>query len=246
MRRLRERGTKLEREFVLGEETKTLSVRWQAESCSEQVPKLGVGASNGDRGSTACYGLWPRVLSGRNLPNLDPAMASVSLRVYGVLLPCTGRLPKLRGTDKMKSIRNFTVLLCGGLMLVGRVASGQVPSAGDRDPGGRVYAKVIVTITGESGAFGHPVSGLRFLEFRTWLEMAEQKAKLPNLEGALWHAYRRGWATSRKHLPVSDAAAVGGWREIGTLLKCYTQADADTMLAVMESSKKISERAISG
>ncbi len=63
----------------------------------------------------------------------------------------------------MKGIRSLTVALCGGLMLVGRVASGQVPSPGDRDPGGRVYAKVVVTITGESGAFGHAVSGLRFL-----------------------------------------------------------------------------------
>ena len=82
-------------------------------------------------------------------------------------------------------------------------------------------------------------------EFRTWLELAETKAELPKLDGALWHAYRRGWATSRKHLPVADVAAVGGWRDIGTLLKCYTQADSATMLAVMESPKKISERAVS-
>lgn len=40
--------------------------------------------------------------------------------------------------------------------------------------------------------------------------------------------------------------AVGGWKDIGTLLKCYTQADNDTMLAVMESSKKVTERAVSG
>lgn len=83
-------------------------------------------------------------------------------------------------------------------------------------------------------------------EFRTWLEMAESKAELTKLDGALWHAYRRGWATSRKHMPVADVAAVGGWQDIGTLLKCYTQADSDTMLAVMESPKKISERAVSG
>lgn len=82
-------------------------------------------------------------------------------------------------------------------------------------------------------------------EFRTWLEVAEKKAGLPKLDGALWHAYRRGWASSRKHMPVSDVAAVGGWKDIGTLLKCYTQADSDTMLAVMESPKKISERAVS-
>lgn len=80
---------------------------------------------------------------------------------------------------------------------------------------------------------------------RTWLEIAEGKAGLEKLDGDLWHAYGRGWATSRKHLPVADVAAVGGWRDIGTLLKCYTQADADKMLAVMESPNKISERAVS-
>lgn len=45
-------------------------------------------------------------------------------------------------------------------------------------------------------------------------------------------------------MPVADVTAVGGWKDIGTLLKCYTQADADTMLAVMESPKKISEKAV--
>ncbi len=82
--------------------------------------------------------------------------------------------------------------------------------------------------------------------FATGCKIAEQKAELPKLDGALWHAYRRGWATSRKHLPPSDVAAVGGWKDIGILLKCYTQAGADTMLAVMESPKKITERAVSG
>jgi hypothetical protein len=40
---------------------------------------------------------------------------------------------------------------------------GQLPAAGDRDPTGRVYAKMIVTITGEGGSFGHTVSDLRFI-----------------------------------------------------------------------------------
>jgi len=91
----------------------------------------------------------------------------------------------------------------------------------------------------------NPVRATDRHEFRTWLELAEAKAGLAALDGALWHAYRRSWASSRKHLPVADVAAVGGWRDIGTLLKCYTQPDADTMLSVMESPKKISERAVS-
>jgi hypothetical protein len=66
---------------------------------------------------------------------------------------------------------------------------------------------------------------------------------LPKLDGSLWHAYRRGWATARKDLPLKDVAAVGGWKDIQTLVNCYQQADDDTMLLVMSHPKKISERA---
>jgi hypothetical protein len=61
------------------------------------------------------------------------------------------------------------------------------------------------------------------------------------LDGSLWHAYRRSWATSRKGLPVADVAAAGGWSDISTLLNCYQQADHQTLLDVMSHSKKISE-----
>jgi integrase len=71
------------------------------------------------------------------------------------------------------------------------------------------------------------------------LREAEKKAKLPKLDGSLWHAYRRAWATSRKSLPVVDVAAAGGWSDIGTLLKCYQQADNETLLQVMSHSRKI-------
>jgi hypothetical protein len=46
-----------------------------------------------------------------------------------------------------------------------------------------------------------------------WLTVAEKKAKLPKLDGSLWHAYRRKWAIERKHLPLKDVAAAGGWIE---------------------------------
>ena len=52
--------------------------------------------------------------------------------------------------------------------------------------------------------------------------------------GSLWHCFRRKWATDRKHYPVVDVAAAGGWRDINTLLTCYQQPDADTMRSVME------------
>jgi integrase len=36
---------------------------------------------------------------------------------------------------------------------------------------------------------------------REWLRQAERLAKLEPQQGSAWHAYRRGWATARKHLP---------------------------------------------
>jgi len=52
--------------------------------------------------------------------------------------------------------------------------------------------------------------------FSIWLRAAEKKANLTKLDGSLWHAYRRGWATSRKHLPTADVAAAG--RLVGAFL----------------------------
>jgi integrase len=47
---------------------------------------------------------------------------------------------------------------------------------------------------------------------RNWLRRAEVLAKLEPQEGSAFHAYRRGWATARKHLPLPDVAAAGGWK----------------------------------
>lgn len=68
----------------------------------------------------------------------------------------------------------------------------------------------------------------------------ERRAGLPKLDGGLLHAFRRKWATERKRLPLKDVAAVGGWKDVGTLLACYQQADRETMLAVMDVSAKVS------
>ena len=66
-----------------------------------------------------------------------------------------------------------------------------------------------------------------------WLEEAEKLAGLPKLDGSLWHAYRRKWATERKHLPDADVAAAGGWANPNTLRLVYQQADQETMLRVV-------------
>jgi integrase len=71
------------------------------------------------------------------------------------------------------------------------------------------------------------------------LRQAEAAAGVENLDGGLWHAYRRKWATERKELPLKDVAAAGGWKDVSTLLTCSQHADEATMLKVMESPLKL-------
>jgi len=70
-----------------------------------------------------------------------------------------------------------------------------------------------------------------------WLTRAFELAAIPKPQGSLWHAFRRRWATARKHLPLVDVAAAGGWRDITTLLKCYQQPDEETLREVVDYQK---------
>jgi len=104
------------------------------------------------------------------------------------------------------------------------------------------------------GAFGglmfpshsNPSKPLSRDAFGHWLRDAEEQARLPKLDGSLWHAYRRAWATARKGLSVKDVAHAGGWSDTTTLINCYQQADDETLLEVMNYPKKITERAQNG
>jgi hypothetical protein len=80
--------------------------------------------------------------------------------------------------------------------------------------------------------------------FDRWLQTAEKKAQLPKLTGGLWHPYRRKWATERKHHSLKDVAAAGGWKDTETLLTCYQQPDAETLLAVMNEPRKMRDAAL--
>ena len=67
----------------------------------------------------------------------------------------------------------------------------------------------------------------------------EKLAKLEPQKGSKWHAYRRKWATERKHLPDVDVAEAGGWKTLETLKTAYQQADAETMLLVVLEPRKL-------
>ncbi len=72
-----------------------------------------------------------------------------------------------------------------------------------------------------------------------WLLKAEALAGLPKQDGSLFHAYRRGWATARKHLPIQDVMAAGGWSEPTTLQTCYQQPDEATLLRVVSEPAEL-------
>ena len=78
-----------------------------------------------------------------------------------------------------------------------------------------------------------------------WLRRAEVLAQLPKQRGSLWHAYRRKWATERKHLSLTDVAEAGGWKDTQTLLTCYQQPDRESLLAVMSEPRKVRDASVS-
>jgi integrase len=80
--------------------------------------------------------------------------------------------------------------------------------------------------------------------FDKWLTVAEKTAKVPKLDGSLWHSYRRKWASEHKHLPLKDVAAAGGWKDVNTLLEIYQHSDDESVLAVMSEARKFRDRGV--
>jgi len=68
---------------------------------------------------------------------------------------------------------------------------------------------------------------------RHLLVRAEARAELPHVDRGAFHAYRRLFASERKHLPDVDRA--GGWRDLATMKRSYQQADPATTLRVIEN-----------
>jgi integrase len=68
---------------------------------------------------------------------------------------------------------------------------------------------------------------------KKWLRKAERLAGLPHVKMGGWHMFRRGWATARKHMPLKDVAAGGGWTDTATVARCYQHADEETTRRVV-------------
>ncbi len=82
---------------------------------------------------------------------------------------------------------------------------------------------------------------MRYQQASCWLVRAENLAGLEPLEGTLWHAYRRLWATARKGLPDVDVAQAGGWSSLDALKVAYQRPDSETVLRVVTHGFELRE-----
>lgn len=77
-------------------------------------------------------------------------------------------------------------------------------------------------------------------------DRAERHSGVPHLKGGRFHAYRRKWATERKHLPLVDVMGAGGWKDAQVYMTCYAQATEAGMLEVMSTPVKLRDRKRAG
>lgn len=78
-----------------------------------------------------------------------------------------------------------------------------------------------------------PARPVDYHTLKQWMRRAEELAGVPHLTGGIWHPFRRGWATARKHYPAQDLAKLGGWRDVATMQKSYQQADGRTIRTIV-------------
>lgn len=85
--------------------------------------------------------------------------------------------------------------------------------------------------------FVAPADPTRALErhvAKKWLTKAEGFAKLDHQAQSGWHAFRRRWATKRKHFSLKDLAAAGDWKTLD-MAAHYQQSDRVSRLAVINA-----------
>ena len=84
-------------------------------------------------------------------------------------------------------------------------------------------------------------TSIRYELASDWLKRAETLAGIETHKGRLWHAYRAGWATARKTVPIQDVAAAGGWKTNQIVQDLYQQADPSTILKAVLHTGELRE-----
>ncbi len=103
-------------------------------------------------------------------------------------------------------------------------------------------ARIEQKVIGDAWVFPAPGDGTQPCSrhlLRDWWERAATKAKLPKVKSRGWHSLRRQFATELKSVPLADLAALGGWKDPQTILKCYMRPDQATMRAALANRRPI-------
>ena len=83
-----------------------------------------------------------------------------------------------------------------------------------------------------------PTQPIKIHAVRRWLRLAEDEVGLKPLQGSLFHAYRRKWASERQHLPDVAVRDAGGWVQADTMKRCYQQADEEQMYEAVSNPRR--------
>lgn len=78
---------------------------------------------------------------------------------------------------------------------------------------------------------------LRSSVARSWLLKAEKAAGVEHVKGRGFHGFRRRWVSKRKHLPRSDVAWAGGWKDPATL-DLYEKPDPESLEEVVMEGRR--------
>lgn len=73
----------------------------------------------------------------------------------------------------------------------------------------------------------------------TWFRRAARLAKLELPPKVGFHSLRRKFATELKHIPLPDLCALGGWKDVKTILTCYQAPDEQTMRAALTARRRL-------
>lgn len=84
---------------------------------------------------------------------------------------------------------------------------------------------------------GRPFAAVSRYLVRDWWERLAERAKLPVEARRGWHSFRRKFATELSGASPTELMALGGWRNYGTIVKCYMRPDEDRLRGALHARR---------